>query len=242
MRCIIIDRDPNALKQLKLILHGISFVTVEGEFFDPVEAWVFMRRNPVDLVFSEVEMPLMGGSDMVFNGIDKPLVAFVTESNAFAVKAFEIGAFDYIMKPYTFDRILKTVLKAYDLLVKNGDDCKPLDNNNFSASKMNLFVKSDNRMMRLLHQDILFFEGYSDYVRIYTSTGKPLLSLLNLKTLEKRLPSGLYCRVHRSYIVSIDKIDFVERKRIGIGNHIIPISESYSSVFFGLIREMELSG
>jgi DNA-binding LytR/AlgR family response regulator len=107
---------------------------------------------------------------------------------------------------------------------------------------MNLFVKSDSRMMRLLHQDILFFEGYSDYVKIFTKAGKPLLSLLNLKMLEKRLPAGMYCRVHRSYIVAIDKIDFVERKRIGIGSHLIPISESYAGAFFGLIREMELSG
>lgn len=241
MRCIIIDRDRDALKQLKLILEGISFVSIDGEFSDPVEAWVFMRRNPVDLVFSEVEMPLIAGSDVVFNGTDKPLVAFVTDSNAFAVKAFEIGALDYIMKPFTFERILKTVLKAYDLMVKNSTE-KSSDTV-FSSSKMNLFVKSENKMMRLLHQDILFFEGYSDYVRIYTTSGKPpLLSLLNLKSLDKRLPVGMYCRVHRSYIVAIDKIDFVERKRIGINNHIIPISDTYASVFFGLIREMELSG
>lgn len=241
MRCIIIDRDRDALKQLKLILEGISFVSIDGEFSDPVEAWVFMRRNPVDLVFSEVEMPLIAGSDVVFNGTDKPLVAFVTDSNAFAVKAFEIGALDYIMKPFTFERILKTVLKAYDLMVKNSTE-KSSDTV-FSSSKMNLFVKSENKMMRLLHQDILFFEGYSDYVRIYTTSGKPpLLSLLNLKSLDKRLPVGMYCRVHRSYIVAIDKIDFVERKRIGISNHIIPISDTYASVFFGLIREMELSG
>lgn len=242
MRCIIIDNDKTAMLQLKEILEDISFVTVGGVFADPLEAWIFVKKHPVDLVFSEVEMPLISGADLVFSGPDKPMVAFVTQSNAFAVKAFEIGAIDYILKRVSYERILKTVLKAYDILMKHESGCKPLDSLGTNPSKMNLFVKSDSRMMRLLHQDILFFEGYSDYVKIFTKAGKPLLSLLNLKMLEKRLPAGMYCRVHRSYIVAIDKIDFVERKRIGIGSHLIPISESYAGAFFGLIREMELSG
>lgn len=242
MRCIIVDKDQESLQYLKQILESISFVNVERTFSEPLDALFYIRKNQIDLVFSEIEMPIFSGSEMVFNGGDKPMVAFVTQSNAFAVRAFEIGALDYIVKPLTYERILKTVLKAYDLKIRNVMDIKGHDHLGLSSSQMNLFVKSDSRIMRLMHQEILFFEGYSDYVRIYNTSGKPLMSLLNLKSLETRLPVGMYCRVHRSYIVSIDKIDFVERKRIGIGNHIIPISDSYANAFFGLIREMELSG
>lgn len=224
IRCIAIDRDCEALAELSSQIEKIPFLSLQGTYSNPLEANGILARRAIDLVFADPDMDPINGIDFVGSLMHRPLVVFITGNKEYAVDAYNVGILDYILKPLTLDRLIRVANKAYELILPPERDATIPS---IRVTAPYLFVKVDNRMQRFSTEDILFIEGCSDYVRVYTYGSKPALASLNMRQIEKKLPQGHFCRVHRSFIVSLNRIDSIEKKRIRIGERLIPVSDSY---------------
>jgi two-component system LytT family response regulator len=233
INCIAIDRDREALGELSSQIEKIPFLSLKGIYSNPLEANGILAHRDTDLVFVDPDMDPINGIDFVRSLIHKPLVVFITHSKNYAVEAYNAGVLDYIIKPLTIDRLVRVASKAYEILLPAGKETPGISAT--GGVTPYLFVKVDNRMQRFSTYDILYIEGCSDYVRLYTKGSKPALVSLNLKNIERKLPPGYFCRVHRSYIVALNMIDSIEKKRIRIGDRIIPVSDSYYPVLLQAI-------
>jgi DNA-binding LytR/AlgR family response regulator len=225
IKCIAIDRDEVALSDLRSHIEKIPFLTLAGTFSNPMEANELLAHRGADLIFANPEMDPINGIDFIRCLRYNPLVVFVTNIPDYAVEAYNAGVLDYIVKPLTLERIIRVANRAYEIIVPT-ESAHSLPGMGASASQY-LFVKVDNRMQRFCTEDILYIEGCNDYVKVYSIGSKPALASMNMKKIERKLPHGHFCRVHRSYIVSLSRIDSIERKRIKIGERIIPVSNSY---------------
>jgi DNA-binding LytR/AlgR family response regulator len=240
IKCIVIDDENLSMDLLKAYIGKISFLELIGTFINPLDAISFLNKNKTDLVFTDVEMTGINGIQLISSLKKKPMVIIVSADNKYAIDGYSINALDYLLKPFPFEKLLKAANKAYDLyfnglnyLHKNIDDLQTVRYNS-------IYIKSDYRLLKLYLNEILYIEGYNDYVKIHTLNSKPILSLLSLKNLEEKLPAIDFVRVHRSYIVSVDKIDIIEKKHIIINNHHIPISNTYNDYFFEVIEKKNI--
>jgi DNA-binding LytR/AlgR family response regulator len=238
MRCILIDNDIPALELLRSYIGKIPFLELTGSFDDPFAAMDFLMKNPVDLVLTGVEMDGIDGLQLISSLSNRPMAIFISARREYAVDGFALDAVDYLLKPVSFDRFLKAVNKAYETRSQRETPRMSPPAGYASAPVVydHIFVKTENRLVRLLFGDILLIEGYGDYIKIHLRDNRVLLSLQNMSAFETRLPATDFARVHRSYIVAIDKIDEIERKRIKIGKHLIPISDSYQEGFLTRIN------
>jgi DNA-binding LytR/AlgR family response regulator len=237
INCIAIDDEPLALDLMEEFASRVPFLNLIGKFTNAFDAIAFLSREEIDLVFSDIEMPDISGIQLVSSMKNRPLVIFVTAHGKYAIDGFKLDVVDYLLKPVDFDLFMKAVTKADEMIGLRHHKSEPT----FQLSNKNyIFVKSDYKIVKVYLDDILFFEGLKDYVKIHTSSGTPVLSLLSLKNIEEKMPADRFIRVHRSYIVSIDKIESIEKKRIKIGNKLIPISDSYDGAFFKAINLMNL--
>jgi DNA-binding LytR/AlgR family response regulator len=240
IQCIVIDGDQSSLELMKVFINKIPFLDLSGTFLNPLNAINFINKNKVGLIFSDIEMSGINGIQLINSLKYKPLVILISANDKYAIDGYDVDALDYILKPVSFDRLLKAANKAYDLFITD----KNRDFSSLPESQMNhqnsIYVKSDYRILKLDIDKILFIEGFNDYVKVHIQDSKPILTLLNMKILEEKLPINEFARVHRSYIVSLHKIDSIEKKRIKIGNYNIPISHSYSESFFNSIEKLNL--
>lgn len=238
MRCILIDEDRPTLEILQSHLSRIPFVELAGSFDDPFGAMDHLMKNPVDLVICGVEMAGIDGLQLIASVSNRPPAIFVSDSREAAVEAFALDAVDYLLKPFPFERLLRAVNKAYEVYARQNSLPMPretLPPTLPPTSGNPLFVKSENRLVRVFFEEILLVEGYGDYIKLHLSDGRVVLSLQNMGHFEAQLPAAKFARVHRSYIVAVDKIEEIERKRIRIGKHLIPISESYQERFWARV-------
>lgn len=233
MRCIVIDDESLALDLIRSYVSKIPFLELCGTFTDGFEAMDYLMKNRVDLVFTDIEMNAINGVQLMSSLSNRPMVIFISAYDRYAIDGYSLNAIDYMLKPVSFERFLKAVNKAYEAHAQHHTPKEPMPvlSSPQPSAPDYIFVKSENRLIKLFFSDILFVEGYGDYVKIHLNNKKTLLSLHNMSTLESKLSLN-FIRVHRSYIVAIDKIDEIERKRIKIGEHLIPISESYQDAFF----------
>jgi DNA-binding LytR/AlgR family response regulator len=240
IKCIAIDDDVSALELLAGFISKIPFLDLLATYTNPLTALSFINSNKVELIFSEVEMNGLNGIQLVNSLKVKPLVILVSVDEEHAIEGYNLDALDYILKPITFERLLKAANKAHDVFFsfKNRDMLSIIEPPNLLQDI--IFVKSDYRILKLNLNDILFIEGFNDYVKIHLRNSNPVLTLLNLRTLEEKLPAREFVRVHRSYIVSLHSIDSIEKKRIKIGKRNIPISHTYFESFFNLIEKLNL--
>ena len=221
--CIIVEDEPLALERTKSYLQKTSYLNLIGEFNNGIDALGFMKINQVDLIFLDIEMDDLTGIELLQTLVNPPKVIITTAYENYALKGYELNVTDYLLKPFSFERFLLAVEKTYENL-RN----KSIDDKDY------LFVKTEYRMEKVSFDDILYIEGMGDYRNVQT-TNKKILTLQTFGELEKYLPKDKFCRVHKSYLVSIGQIEFVERNRIKIGEKRIPISETYKNVFFELI-------
>jgi DNA-binding LytR/AlgR family response regulator len=235
INCIAIDNDGEALAELSSRIEKIPFLSLIGTYSNPMEANDILARRSVDLVFVDPDMNPINGIDFIKSLVHNPLVVFITNNPRYAVEAYSSGVLDYIVKPLTLERLIRVANKAYGLALPYMEAAKI--SGQAGISMPYVFMKVDNRMQRFRTDDILFIEGCNDYVRVYTSGSKPALASMNMKSIERKLPQGYFCRVHRSYIVSLNRIDSIEHKRIRIGERVIPVSNSYYPVLLQAIDQ-----
>ena len=222
-KCIIIEDEPLALKRTKSYVSNVPYLNLLNSFDNGMDAIAFINNNKIDLIFLDVEMDGLSGIELLNTLIKPPKVIITTAYEKYAIKGYELNISDYLLKPFSFPRFLQAVEKVgYETRQK------------IINKKNHLFVKTEYRLEKIAFNDILFIEGMRDYRNIQTLE-KKILTLETFTELEKILPKDRFCRVHKSFMVSIDKIEFVERSRIKINDKRIPISETYRNEFFDLI-------
>lgn len=245
MRCIVIDDEKPGLDLICGYIDNIPFLELVGAFATVGEALKVLVNNDVDLIFSDIELNgSINGVQLCASLQNPPLVIFITAYDRYAIEGYSLDAVDYLLKPVSPERFLKAANKAYQLWLQNHapKSAESLPAGNAAPAPTPapapdyLFIKTENRLLKIFLRDILFIEGCGDYIKIHLSDKRQILSLQSLNAMEGRL-SDNFIRTHRSYIVALDKIDEIERRRIRIGKEIIPISENYQERFFARIQD-----
>jgi DNA-binding LytR/AlgR family response regulator len=222
MKCLIVDDNQMARMALKQLVNQVQNLELASESNDAIEAYNYLSNNLVDLVLLDIELPEMSGLDLIKKlGNRKPLIIFTTAKKEYAVEAFELSVVDYLVKPITLSRFIQAIEKANEALESNKQEVK-VEEHGF------VFVKDNGVLKRISIEDILYLEAMGDYVKVHTSQKFHVVHA-TLKSLEEKLPSVKFTRVHRSYIVAINKIDFIQEGTISIGKSTIPVADTYKS-------------
>ena len=220
MNALIVDDNKIARTTMKQLASQIKDITLTGECADAMGAYNLLHEEPVDLVFLDIEMPGMTGLELIKNlGSKKPVIIFTTSKKEYAAEAFELNVVDYIVKPVTPSRFIQAVDKAREILQSNKEEFK-LNDEEF------IFIRDSNVIRRLKLDDILFGEAMGDYVKLYTPQ-KFYAIHTTLKAVEERLPASKFLRVHRSYIVSLMKIDTIQDGALVVNGKTIPVADAY---------------
>ncbi len=235
MKCIAIDNDAKALEQICAYIEKTPSLQLVAKFDDADNARAYLTsdKNQVDVVFVDTDTNNIGGIDLVKSLIEPPFVVFVSNTTDGAYDALKLGAVDYLRKPFSFDDFnlaIKRVEKAYEQ--RRNEMLQQTRSSTFEGNGRFIFIKSEYKVVRINLDEIKYVESMREYVRFHLSDGRPIMSLLTIKAVENYLPKEKFMRVHRSYIVNLDKIDIIERTRIIFdGDTFIPISEQYKDRF-----------
>jgi len=227
MRCLIVDDEPLAQQVMEEFAGRVPFLEVAGKCSSATEAIEILRAESIDLILLDIHMPRLSGLDFIGSLHNPPQFILVTAYSEYALQGFNVNATDYLMKPVPFERFLKAVTKAYELYTLRNKQGQEKNN----ASDRFMLVKSGYQTVKILLNSILYIEGLKDYVKIYTEGKKPVLSLLTMKGLVETLPPAKFLRIHKSYIVAVERISTISRNRVMIGEKWIPIGENYRDAF-----------
>ncbi len=239
--CIAIDDEPLALDIIRDYCSKVSFLNLLKTFDNAVDSIEFIRSGKVALIFLDIQMEELTGIQLLNSLQNPPFVIFTTAYENYAIQGFELDVIDYMLKPISFARFLKGVNKVYERMqLENNLREKTAPNDPRAAIHSYFFVKTETRMERIECPDVLYVEGMGDYWRIVTRTRR-IMTLMNSKKLEEVLHEPLFCRVHKSFFVALDKIESIERNRIKILDKYIPISETFRKNFFDLIEKNKLA-
>jgi len=226
MNCIIIEDEPLAMLRMKKYVGKVPFLQLLGTFENGLEAIGFLQTEKVDLVFLDIQMDQFSGIQFLESLATRPEVILTTAFDQYAIKAFELQVADYLLKPFAFERFLQAVVRVQGKLLSG----------NFNLpSRPFLFIKTGHRLQKVLLEEILFIEGMRDYRKIHCVSSK-IMTLETFSSLEEKLPGQQFCRVHKSFLVAIDKIESIERNGIKIQKEIIPVSETYKEAFYKLVK------
>ena len=223
--CIIIEDEPLALKRTMDFVNKIPFLNLIDTFENAINGLFYLKSNKVDLLFLDINMDELSGIELLESSKIESQVIITTAYQEYALKGYELNVTDYLLKPFTFDRFLKAINKAHENLTNHISDSQP----DF------IFVKTEYRLEKIMLNEIMYIEGMRDYRRIHTAN-KRVMTLQNFSAFEKLIPSSIVCRVHKSYMVAINKIVSIERNRIKIADQLIPISETYKEAFYQIIH------
>lgn len=220
LKCIIVDDEPVARKVLKEYIEDISFMEVVGEADNPLKAQAILDRQPVDVMFLDINMPKLTGIEFLRSNKSLPLTIVTTAYAEHALDGFTLDVLDYLVKPFSFERFLKACNKAkdYSTLKVNAGRSQAVHENYF-------FVKCNGRIEKVLYDDLLFVEAALNYVILHTTNGK-MIVYLTIKGITESLPAELFIRVHKSFIVNSQKINSIEGNIIHIGKAEIPIRQN----------------
>ena len=245
MKCAIVDDEPLALSLLESYIRKTPMLELSGQYASAVEAMGGLCKQPVDLLFLDIQMPELSGLDLSkMLDTSHTRIVFTTAFSQYAVDGYKVNALDYLLKPISYTDFIGAVSRAQQWFASVGQNVKNEENlsNNPSPGSVPevppkreednlvdyIFIKSDYKILRIRFSDILYIEGLKDYVKIHlVNTSKPVLSLMSMRSLETALPSKHFFRIHRSYIVNIDKVSVFERGQIVFGDKHLPVSDSY---------------
>jgi DNA-binding LytR/AlgR family response regulator len=240
MNCIAVDDEILALKKIKRYAEKIDYLNLLGTFDNALSTFSFIRENKVDLIFLDIQMDEFTGIQLLETIKDPPYVILTTAFDEYALKAYELDVIDYLLKPIPFERFIKAVEKVYARFLKEANlqtQQVSIDNNIPQPDKPTYtFIKSGNKTIKIYFNKILYIEGMRDYLQIHTEDSK-IMTLLNFKTIQELLDPHKFMRVHKSYIIAINKIDYIENNAIKIRNKLIPVSNTYKVAFFNLLNK-----
>jgi DNA-binding LytR/AlgR family response regulator len=223
--CIIIEDEPLALEKTKDFVNKVPFLHLSATFDNALDGLAYLQSNKVDLLFLDINMDELSGIELLESSKISSQVIITTAYQQYALRGYELQVTDYLLKPFTFNRFLQATNKAQENLSQRVIE-KQVDF---------IFVKTENRLEKITINDILYIEGMRDYLRIHT-VNKKIMTLQSFSELEQLIPSQLVCRVHKSYMVAVNKIESIERSEIKIGSVIIPVSATYKELLFQFIN------
>lgn len=231
-RCIVIDDEPFALNILADDLQRIPVLELVGKFTNPLAAMALLQQGEVDLLFLDIQMPTLLGTQFLRTLAQPPLVIFTTAYQQYAVESYELNAVDYLLKPIRFERLLQASNKACDRYFQAQNTAGEV------ATDTYFFVHCEHKEIKIYHHDVLYIEGLKDYVKIFVASrpDKPILTRLNVKAIEARLDNRRFCRVHQSYIVPLSRITAFQKTRILLGTIEIPVGGRYAEEFLATYR------
>ncbi|GAB3999333.1 LytTR family DNA-binding domain-containing protein [Spirosoma daeguense] len=247
LSCIAVDDEPLALGLVCAFIEKTPFLKLEGRFSSAVQALQHLLQHPVDVIFLDIQMPDLTGLELARvldknnRGAQTTRIIFTTAFDQFALDGFRVDALDYLLKPFNYEEFLRAASKARNYFeLVHRPEITPVAQPVIAPISIPvevvedyLFLKVEYQLVRVAYSDILYIEGLKDYVKVYrlSEPGKPLLSLTSLKTLEEKLPARQFMRVHRSFIIALDRISAVTRNTVQISTTTIPVSDQYKDVF-----------
>jgi DNA-binding LytR/AlgR family response regulator len=230
MKCLIVDDEPLARDLLEDNIRQVPFLDLAGVCSNALEALDIIHREKIDLIFLDIQMPGLNGIQFLQTLKQPALVVFITAYEKFAIEGYNLDVVDYLLKPVAFDRFLKAANKAQELFSLRS---KPV-------SPEFIFVHADYNLVKISFNDVIYVEGLKDYVKIHLSTSqRPVITRMSMKSLEELLPFKKFMRIHKSFILSIEKIISIRKGRVKIAAAELPISDSYAERFYQLIGKPE---
>jgi two-component system LytT family response regulator len=242
LKCIAVDDEPLALDILEDYISKVPFLQLVKRTENAIEALQLVQAGGIDLVFLDIQMPDLTGIQFLKIASGKSNYILTTAYSQYALESYDLNVSDYLLKPIAFDRFYKAVEKVHNQLQKSEPvapaQVEPATPSTPSAHALQvqdfIFVKTEHKIQKIQLDDILYIEGLKDYISIFTKNER-VITLQNMKKMEETLPKGEFIRVHKSYIIALDKIESIERSRISITGKIIPIGDTYRDEFFKLI-------
>jgi two-component system LytT family response regulator len=235
MTCIAIDDESKALDILELFIAKISFLDLQGKFRDPIQAMDFIIKNKPDLIFLDINMPELSGLQLLKTLVNPPLVILTTAYSEHALTGYELNVIDYLLKPFEFERFLKAVMKSKELFELKKENQRHWKKPARRHADV-IYLKCGTKTYRVKTDSILYIEGMGNYVTFHLPD-KKLVIYMSIQEALSFLPEDLFCRIHKSYIVSLKHIDVIEKHRLLIKNNPIPIGQTYRENFAKVISE-----
>lgn len=224
--CLAVDDEPLALSILKKYIGSVESLELAGSCENAVQALELLQKYPIDLIFLDIQMPQIMGTDFIRTLKSAPKIIFTTAFRKYAIEGFELDAVDYLLKPISFERFLKAVNKVLQTNFNSPDSVNLLNDVVSDSSPSCLYFRVDRKMVKVFLNDILYIEGFSDYIKIITTT-KTIITKHLISSLEETLPKENFIRIHRSFIISISKIDSYNSDMINIRNKDLPIGRLF---------------
>ncbi len=236
IKSILIDDEPLALEVLKTHLINYPKIEIVNTFSSALDAMSWLELNQVDVVFTDIQMPGITGLDLVKNQYPAPhAVIFTTAHTDFAADAFEFEALDYLLKPISPERMEKAIKRLEEYMsIKRGA------NDDVNVKPDFVFVKVDGQFQKIAYNDILFVEAFADYVKIWISNEKRIVTLQTMRNMETSLPTDRFVRIHRSYIVSKSRIEAIQNNAVIIGQKQLPIGKNYKELVQSIVSNARL--
>ncbi|MBC7850578.1 MAG: response regulator transcription factor [Chitinophagaceae bacterium] len=231
MKCIVVDDEPLARQGMQLNIESVATLQLLDSFSNALAANDFLRKNKVDLMFLDINMPELTGLDFLKSLRDAPLVIFTTAYPQYALESYELDAIDYLVKPIRMERFLKAINKAESHLALLEQGNKNNEIENIGADFV--YIKADRRYFKILFKDILFIEGMKDYVIIHTTDSK-IITPMNVKTIGSQLPESIFARVSKSYIINVMHLSSFDNEFVYIQKNEIPLGQSFKDDFMKL--------
>ncbi len=235
LNCIAVDDEPLALDLVCKYIEQTPFLKLAGRYPSAVEALKAIHTQKIDLIYLDIQMPDLNGIELarvIGKGQGTPRIIFTTAFEKFGLESYKVDALDYLLKPFNYEEFLRTATKAlsyYELVNRSSSAAIA---NPESAEEQYLFLKVEYQWVRIALDDIVFIEGLKDYVKVHLKNDeKAVLSLTSLKELEEKLPSRRFMRVHRSFIVALDKISSMTKNSLQIGNRTITVGDQYKEAY-----------
>jgi len=249
IRCLLVDDEKLALELMEDNVAKVPYLKLQGKCKNALEAMEFLRKEPVDLLFLDIQMPGISGIQMLNSLTNPPLVIMVTAYDNYALDGFNLDVVDYILKPFSFERFLKAVNKASELisLRQQKDTTLQAPAEAATPAKVQpgsdyIFVNADYSIVRINIPDIIYVEGLKDYIKIYLrNTEKAVITRLSMRFMEEKLPAEAFARVHKSYIVALDKVTAFKKNRLMLNQTEIPVSDNYKDKILAYIGHHESS-
>ena len=227
-RCLIVDDEPLAQRVIETHMEKLEDLQLVAKCSNAIEAMGKLKTEKIDLIFLDIQMPELSGVEFLKTLQNPPAIIFTTAYRNYAIDAFELDVLDYLLKPISFERFVKSVNKYYDL--KNSQAPRVFNQNENKEEDLSfIYVRQKKTMIKVLLQDILYIESLKDYIRIFLETGGSLMTKQKISTMTELLPEKRFIRVHKSFIVNIDKIKTLSPTNIGLDDKIIPIGRSYKA-------------
>lgn len=227
LKTIAIDDEPLALRLIGDYIAKTPFLELAGIFDNPLDAIDFLSTQKADLIFADIQMPDLTGIEFVRSLEATPRIIFTTAYEKYALEGYKLNAIDYLLKPFSYEEFLRAAAKARKQAELEANALPTIE-----ANSQFLFLKSEYKIRRINFNDIVYIEGLKDYIKVFIAgEDKPILSLNSIKSLEQKLPQEKFMRVHRSFVVNLERINTIERSRIVYGKVYIPVSDQYKDKF-----------